>query len=52
MAPSAKKKYKVKVTIEESLDKYDNVISFPEKHERMNEILKRTGRPESFLKNK
>jgi len=38
------------VVIDESLDKYDNIIPFPEKHEKMNEILKRTGHPENYLR--
>ncbi|HZY38983.1 MAG TPA: hypothetical protein VFE53_20120 [Mucilaginibacter sp.] len=40
------------VVVDESLDKYDNVIPFPEKHEKMNEILKKTGHPENYLKSK
>jgi len=40
------------VRIDESLDKYDNVIPFPEKHEKMNEILKKTGHPKDYLKAK
>jgi hypothetical protein len=52
MTSPAKRKYKIKVTIDESLDKYDNVIPFPEKHEKMNGILKKTGHPENYLKQK
>ena len=40
------------VKIDESLDKYDNVLPFPEKHEKMNEILKKTGHPKNHLKSK
>jgi hypothetical protein len=44
---------KVKViVIDESLDKYNNVILFPEKHAKMNEILKKTGHPENYFKKK
>ena len=52
MALPAKRKHRVKVTIDESLDRYDNVIPFSEKHEKMNEILKRTDHPENYLKKK
>ena len=52
MVPSSKKKYKIKVTIDESLDKYNNKVPFPEKQEKMNEILKKTGHPENYLKSK
>jgi hypothetical protein len=38
------------VKIDESLDKYNDVIPFPEKHEKMLEILKKTGHPENYLK--
>jgi hypothetical protein len=40
------------VVIDESLDKYDNIIPFSEKHEKMNEILKKTGHPKDYLKSK
>jgi hypothetical protein len=40
------------VVIDESLDKYDNVIAFPEKHAIMNGILKKTGHPKDYLKSK
>jgi len=40
------------VKIDESLDKYDDIIPFPEKQEKMNEILKKTGHPENYLKSK
>ena len=40
------------VAIDESLDKYDNVVPFSEKHAKMNEILKKTGHPENYLKKK
>jgi len=40
------------VKIDESLDKYDNVIPFPEKHEKMNKIIEKTGHPENYLKRK
>jgi hypothetical protein len=33
------------VAIDESLDKYDNVILFPEKQAKCNEILKAAGHP-------
>jgi hypothetical protein len=52
MASSLRKKYKIKVTIDESLDRYDNIVLCPEKLERTNEILKRTGHPENYLKKK
>ncbi len=38
------------VIIDESLDKYNDVIPFPKKHEKMLEILKKTGHPENYLK--
>ena len=40
------------VVIDESLDKYDNVVVFPEKLAKMNEILKKTGHPKDYLKEK
>ncbi len=40
------------VVLDESLDKYDNIVLFPEKHEKMNEILKKTGHPKNYLKEK
>jgi hypothetical protein len=40
------------VAIDESLDKYDDVIPFPQKQAKMNEILKKTGHPENYLKKK
>jgi hypothetical protein len=40
------------VVIDESLDKYDNTNPFPEKLAKANEILKRTGHPEKYLKSK
>jgi hypothetical protein len=40
------------VVIDESLDKYDNVVLFPEKLAKANEILKKTGHPEKYLKSK
>ena len=52
IASSLKKKYKIKVKIDESPDKYDNANPFPEKLEKMNEILKKTGHPENYLKKK
>jgi hypothetical protein len=52
MTSSSKKRYKIKVTIDESLDKYDNMVLFPEKLKRANEILKKTGHPENYLKSK
>ena len=47
-----KRKYKIKVTIDKSLNKYDNIVLCPEKLERANEILRKTGHPENYLKNK
>jgi hypothetical protein len=40
------------VVIDESLDKYDNVILFPEKLAKTKEILKKTGHPKEYLKSK
>lgn len=40
------------VTIDESLNKYKDVVLFPEKLERANAILKKTGHPEDHLKAK
>ena len=40
------------VIIDESLNKYKDVVLFPEKLEKMNEILKKTGHPEKYLKSK
>ena len=40
------------VTIDESLNKYKDVVLFPEKLERANEILKKTGHPKDYLKSK
>ena len=40
------------VRIDEALDKHDNVVPFPEKHEKMNQILKKTGHPQDYLKSK
>lgn len=39
-----------KVTVDPSLNKYNDVVLFPEKLERANEILKKTGHPENYLK--
>jgi hypothetical protein len=44
------KKKGAKITIDESLDKYDNMIGNTEKLERANEILRKTGHPENYLK--
>ncbi len=35
------------VVIDKSLNKYDNVVLFPEKLAKMNEILKKTGHPKT-----
>jgi hypothetical protein len=40
------------VVIDESLNKYNDVVLFPEKLERANEILKKTGHPKDYLKSK
>ena len=40
------------VVIDESLDKYDNTVPFPEKLAKINEILKKTGHPKDYLKEK
>jgi len=40
------------VVIDKSLDKYDNVVLFPEKLAKINEILKKTGHPKNYLKAK
>jgi hypothetical protein len=40
------------IRIDPGLDKYDDIILFPEKHAKMNEILKKTGHPENYLKKK
>jgi hypothetical protein len=40
------------VVIDKSLNKYDNVVLFPEKLAKANEILKKTGHPKDYLKEK
>ena len=40
------------VSIDESLDKFDNVIISSDKIQKMNEILKKTGHPKNYLKSK
>ena len=40
------------VVIDESLNKYKNVVLFPEKLAKANEILKKTGHPKDYLKEK
>ena len=40
------------VTIDESLNRYKNVVLFPEKLAKANEILKKTGHPKNYLKEK
>ena len=37
------------VRIDESLNKYDNIILFPEKLEKANEMLRRTGIPKQWI---
>jgi hypothetical protein len=46
------KKRVPKVKHDPSLDKYEGVDLFPEKTARANEIIKKTGHPESYLKKK
>jgi hypothetical protein len=38
------------VVIDESLDKYDNVILFPEKQAKYNEMLRAAGHPNGKIK--
>jgi len=40
------------VVIDKSLDKYDNFVAFPEKLAKINDILKKTGHPKDYLKEK
>ena len=40
------------IIIDESLNKYNDVVLFPEKLEKANEILKKTGHPKDYLKSK
>ena len=40
------------VVIDESLNKYDDVVLFPEKLKKANETLKKTGHPENYIKMK
>ncbi len=40
------------VVIDESLNKYDNVVLFPEALAKVNEILKKTGHPKDYLEKK
>ena len=44
-----KEKKSVKVTIDKTLDKYDNKILFPKKVERANEMLSKFGMPNLHL---
>ena len=37
------------VRIDNSLNKYDNIILFPEKLEKANEMLRRTGIPKQWI---
>ena len=37
------------VRIDNSLNKYDNIILFPEKLEKANEMLRRTGVPKQWI---
>jgi hypothetical protein len=39
------------IIIDESLNKYRDVVLFPEKLAKANETLKKTGHPEKYLKN-
>jgi|GEM_PF-6836403 len=50
MARSPKRKHKVKITIDYSLNKYSNEVGCTEKLERANKILRQTGHPETILK--
>jgi len=38
------------VVIDESLDKYDNVVLFPEKLAKANEMLRTVGHPKDIIK--
>jgi len=40
------------VKVDPSLNKYDNVVLFPEKLAKANEMLKKTGHPKDYLKAK
>jgi hypothetical protein len=40
------------VKIDKSLNKYDNIILFPEKLEKANEMLRRTGIPKQWVTKK
>jgi len=51
MASSPKKRYNIKVRIDGSLDKYNNIILFPEKLAKANEMLRTVGLPQDVKKN-
>ena len=38
------------VRIDNSLNKYDNIVLFPEKLEKVNEMLKKVGLPKQWMK--
>jgi hypothetical protein len=40
------------VRIDKSLDKYDDIILFPDKLEKANEMLRRTGLPKQWMTEK
>jgi hypothetical protein len=40
------------VIIDKSLNKYDNVVAFPEKLAKINDIVEKTGHPKDYLKEK
>jgi len=44
-----KERKKPIVRIDNSLNKYDNIILFPEKLEKANEMLRRTGIPKQWI---
>ena len=44
------KKYKIKVTIDPELNKYDNIILFPEKVKEAKETIARIGLPDAIKK--
>jgi hypothetical protein len=39
------------VTVDKSLNKYDNKVSFPDKLEKANEMLKKVGLPKQWTTN-
>jgi len=46
------KKKRQMIMIDKSLDKYDNVVAFPQKLTKINGILEKTEHPKDYLKEK